>query len=174
MDQQKAKDSDPVRRTIEAAREKAFILYEGVQTPHRSCGIAIAETFGFPSGPYQSLRKGGITGCGECGAIVAGRLILGQMLGDPNPTGGVTPELRSAMEDFEACWRKRIDRGNAPADSIVCSDLTGQFVEFRSEERAHFCTSIAATVASICAEVALRHGYEVKIPPIEDTTDAEV
>ena len=162
------------RAVIEAARKKAFILYEGVQTPHRSCGIAIAETFGLPSAPYQSLRKGGITGCGECGAIVAGRLVLGQMLGDPDPTGGVTPALSAAMQDFEELWKDRIETGDAPADTIICNDLTGQFQKFRSSERAQFCTTIAAMVASICAEVALRHGYQVEIGPIEGIHDSEV
>ena len=62
---------------ITAAREKAFVLYEGVQVPHRSCGIAIAETFNLPTRPYQALRRGGITGKGPCGAIRAGEHVLG-------------------------------------------------------------------------------------------------
>jgi len=53
---------------VATARTKAFTLYEGVQVAHRSCGIALAETFGVPSRPYQALRRGGITGKGECGA----------------------------------------------------------------------------------------------------------
>ena len=43
----------------ELARQKCFILYEGQKTPHRSCGIALAETFNVPTAPYQSLRRGG-------------------------------------------------------------------------------------------------------------------
>ena len=66
---------------IAAARRKAHILYEGVLTPHRSCGIALAETFGLPSRPYQALRRGGITGEGDCGSIRAGELVLGELLG---------------------------------------------------------------------------------------------
>ena len=68
---------------VERAREHTRYLYDGVETPHRSCGISLAETFGRATPPYQSLRKGGITGCGECGAIKAGELILGEILGDP-------------------------------------------------------------------------------------------
>jgi predicted DNA binding protein len=56
------------RALIAAAREKAYILYQGRQVPHRSCGIALAETFGLATPAYQSLRRGGITGCGACGA----------------------------------------------------------------------------------------------------------
>ena len=41
-------------------------------------GICLAETFNLPTAPYQALRRGGITGEGECGAIKAGELILGQ------------------------------------------------------------------------------------------------
>ena len=85
---------------VERARWKAFGLYEGVRTPHRSCGIAIAETFGLPTASYQSLRRGGITGAGECGAIVAGRLVLGELLGDPDPNGPVTAALRAAMVEY--------------------------------------------------------------------------
>lgn len=159
------------RDLIEAAREKCFILYEGKRTPHRSCGIALAETFGLPSAPYQSLRKGGLTGCGECGAIMAGRLLLGQFFGDPDPTGGVTPTLRAAMDDYEARWRQRVDRGDAPGESIVCNTLTGQFAEFRGLERARFCTNLATEVATVCAEVILAHGGTFEITPIPDLAD---
>ena len=47
---------------VAAARAKADVLYAGVATPHRSCGIALAETFGLPTPAYQALRRGGITG----------------------------------------------------------------------------------------------------------------
>ena len=42
-----------------AARRKAFLLYDGRVTPHRSCGIAMAETFGLLTPAYQC--------CGEVG-----------------------------------------------------------------------------------------------------------
>src|SRR6478735_5555659 len=86
---------------ITAARDKAYVLYEGVKTPHRSCGIAIAETFDLPSRPYQALRRGGITGKGACGAIRAGEQVLGELLGDPDPGGAVTAELRAAISWFQ-------------------------------------------------------------------------
>ena len=78
-------------------RAKALVLYDGVETPHRSCGIALAETFDRPTAAYQSLRRGGITGKGRCGAVVAGQLLLGELLGDPDPVGKVTPALKQAM-----------------------------------------------------------------------------
>ena len=52
-------------RLVAAARRKAELLYEGRVTAHRSCGIAMAETFSRPSASYQALRRGGITGTGE-------------------------------------------------------------------------------------------------------------
>ena len=49
---------------VASARDKAFVLYEGTRTPHRSCGIALAETFSLPTPAYQALRRGGITARG--------------------------------------------------------------------------------------------------------------
>src|SRR5256885_8863492 len=105
---------------IAAARDKAFILYEGVRTPHRSCGIALAETFGLATPAYQSLRRGGITGKGACGAIRAGEQVLGELLGDPDPIGAVTPALRAAVTWYQDAWLARI-RANNP--DIVCDHL---------------------------------------------------
>src|SRR5512143_3410790 len=93
---------DEERSYVDAARRAAFTLYEGVRTPHRSCGIALAETFGLPTPAYQSLRRGGITGKGACGAIRAGEQVLGELLGDPDPTGVVTPALREAITWYQA------------------------------------------------------------------------
>src|SRR5438552_13895916 len=105
---------------IAAARDKAFVLYEGVRTPHRSCGIALAETFGVPTPAYQALRRGGITGAGACGAIRAGEQVLGELLGDPDPTGGVAPELRAAITWYQHVWRARL----VPDEpDIVCDHL---------------------------------------------------
>jgi hypothetical protein len=152
---------------VKAARDKAHILYEGVVVPHRSCGIALAETFGRETGAYQSLRRGGVLGQGECGAIVAGRLILGELLGDPDPSGAITPVLREAMERYEERWRAHVDRGAAPGESIVCNTLTGPFPIFRSPERHAFCTAIATEVATAIAEVLAERGAEVPIIPVD-------
>jgi hypothetical protein len=46
---------------VTAAREEAFVLYEGVRTPHRSCGIALAETFGSRRGDRRAGRVRGVT-----------------------------------------------------------------------------------------------------------------
>ncbi len=134
--------------------------------PHRSCGIALAETFGRPTAAYQALRRGGILGQGECGAIVAGRLLLGEILGDPDPAGPVTPALRDAMERYEVRARARINRGSAPGDGIVCNTLTGVFPVFRSAERHAFCTALATEVATALAEVLDDVGVHVPIAPV--------
>jgi hypothetical protein len=141
---------------VAALREKARVLYQGKQVAHRSCGIAIAETFGRPTAAYQALRRGGVTGEGTCGAVVAGQLVLGEIFGDPDPTGPATPALRAAMAHYLAEIARRLDRGGSP--TLVCNDLTGRFPVFQSEERLGFCTGIATTVAEVLAETVVRFG----------------
>jgi hypothetical protein len=117
-----------------------------------------------PTRPYQALRKGGITGEGLCGAVMAGQLVLGELLGDPDPTGPVTPALREAMETYLAAVRARVDRRRSAA--LVCNDLTGQFPDFGSEERLSFCTGIVVTVAEAVAEVLVAHGIAINPSPV--------
>ena len=152
---------------VAAARRKAFILYEGKRVPHRSCGIALAETFNLDTRPYQSLRRGGITGEGECGAIKAGELVLGEFLGDPDPVGGVTQALREAAVFYRSEWQRRVERGpGGSGGSIICNVLTAPLGEFRGEARQSFCTNIAASVAEIVAETLIRFGAVFEISPI--------
>jgi len=145
---------------VAAARDKAFVLYEGVQTPHRSCGIALAETFGLPTPAYQALRRGGITGKGACGAIRAGEQVLGELLGDPDPTGAVTPALREAVAWYQAAWRARV----VQQDNIVCDHLVRPHGDFMGAARKSFCTNLAADVAALTAEALCR--FAVKQPKL--------
>ena len=138
---------------VAAARDKAFILYEGVRTPHRSCGIALAETFGLATPPYQALRRGGITGEGACGAIRAGEQVLGELLGDPDPIGAVTPALRAAVTWYQVAWRDRLVP-NEP--DIVCDNLVRRHGDFAGPARKAFCTGLAAEVAALTAEALCR------------------
>ena len=148
---------------VQAFREKARILYEGKRVAHRSCGIALAETFDRPTPAYQALRRGGLTGEGTCGAIVAGQLVLGELLGDPDPTGPATPRLRAAMVRYRAEVARRLGGGtHAP----VCNDLVAPLGDFSGPERAAFCTDLAATVAEIVADVALEQGAAIAPSPI--------
>jgi hypothetical protein len=160
----------------EKAWRTAFVLYEGRTTPHRSCGIALAETFGLSPGAYQALRRGGITGDGECGAYKAGELVLGELLGDPDPTGGVTAALRQAITRYQQLAREKLVLGaqDAPRRSaaaqrllplhqvewdIRCNTLTGQFEAFQSPQRAAFCTNVAAEVARLVVLAAMDAGH---------------
>ena len=155
------------RALVAEAGRKAHTLYAGREVAHRSCGIALAETFSLPPAPYQALRKGGLTGEGECGAITAGELVRGELLGDPDPTGAVTDELRLAAGHYRRLWDERVDRGPGGAcGSIVCNDLTSVFEDFMGEPRQMFCTSIAATVAEIVAEILVRLEALEEITPI--------
>ena len=151
-------------------RSKAFVLYEGTRTPHRSCGIALAEAFGRPSAAYQSLRRGGITGQGTCGAIVAGQLLLGELLGDPDPTGKVTPALREAMTRYLARVHAELDRGESP--TIVCNDMTAPHGDFMGAARHGFCTRVVAQVAQLVDETLREHGVVVEAQPLTLTDGA--
>ena len=151
---------------IAKARERGLLLYAGDVVPHRSCGIAIAETFGRDTIAYQSLRRGGLTGRGECGAVVAGRLVLGELYGDPDPSGATTAVLRRAIQQYETLIEARLNRGNAASDARVCNDLSAQFTEFKSQERHDFCTGIAATVSEVVAEVIATESGAIELPPL--------
>jgi hypothetical protein len=146
-------------------RSKAFVLYEGSQTPHRSCGIALAETFGRSTLAYQSLRRGGITGKGQCGAIVAGQLILGEILGDQDPTGKVLPELRDAVERYQARIENELDRGSSP--DLICNNMTAPHGPFLGEVRHRFCTNVVAQVAQTVDELLRAAGVVVEATPVE-------
>jgi hypothetical protein len=145
-------------------RSKALLLYAGEQTPHRSCGIALAETFNRPTAAYQSLRRGGITGQGTCGAIVAGQLLLGELLGDPDPTGKVTPQLRDAMTRYLARVEAELDRGSSP--TLICNDMTAPHGEFMGSDRHRFCTGVVAQVAQLVDETLREHGQMTQASPV--------
>jgi hypothetical protein len=152
---------------VSAARDKAFVLYEGVRTPHRSCGIALAETFGLPTPAYQSLRRGGITGKGTCGAIRAGEQVLGELLGDPSPTGAVTAELRAAVSWYQEAWRVRMFASETAPD-VVCDTLVRPHGDFMGPSRKAFCTNLAADVAALTAEALCRFApVRPEIPRLE-------
>jgi len=150
---------------ITAARDRAFMLYEGVRTPHRSCGIAIAETFGLATPAYQALRRGGITGKGSCGSIRAGEQVLGELLGDPDPTGPVTSVLRAAVTWFQDAWSRRLFP-STPAPDIVCDSLVRPHGEFAGPARKSFCTNLAADIAALTAETLCRFGTAAQRPAI--------
>jgi hypothetical protein len=145
-------------------RSKALILYEGERTPHRSCGIALAEAFDRPTAAYQSLRRGGITGQGTCGAVVAGQLLLGEFLGDPDPTGTVTPALRTAMTRYLARVESELDRGSSP--TLICNDMTAPHGEFMGPARHRFCTAVVGQVAQLVDEILREHGVECHPTPL--------
>ncbi len=161
--------SSAEQATVDAARTGGALRYEGTVVPHRSCGIALAETFGRATAPYQALRRGGITGHGQCGTAVAGRLVLGELLGDPDPAGPATPRLRSAVTEFVSRWGAR----TGACDGASCNALVADFSTFKSPERAAFCTHLAAESAGLVAETLLRNGVAVEVVPVEESDSAD-
>ncbi len=146
---------------IKRAREKAHILYEGKLTPHRSCGVCLAETFGVPWRAYQSLRRGGITGEGACGAIRAGEMILGELLGPQNPEDPVGQTLKDAVIYYQSKWKEK--QSAAGWRDTICNTLVAPFPDFKSEARVGFCTNMAADTAELVAETLIRFGHPFKI-----------
>lgn len=160
------------QRRIDAARRKAFVLYDGRLVAHRSCGVALAETFGIPARTYSALRRGGITGEGECGAIKAGELVLGECLGEADPLAPVAPAHREAAQFYRSSLRGRVDLGRGgEGGSIVCNDLTAPFGEFTGEPRHEFCTSLVTEVAGLVCETLIRFGHDPKVDPVPEAND---
>lgn len=147
---------------VGAARARADLLYRGEAVAHRSCGIAIAETFGLPTASYQSLRRGGLTGHGTCGALQAGLLVLGELLGDPDPAGPPSPALKAAAVAYRAALSSTVP--GTPEDS--CNTRTSAFPDFAAPARARHCTDLAATAAAAAAGILWDHGRIVPIPPL--------
>jgi hypothetical protein len=125
------------------------------------------------------LRKGGVTGEGECGAIVGGRLVLGYFLGDPDPAGPLRPELLEAMVYYEDVWKERTEPGQAlmqgDTADIRCNTLVGHLADdFWGEERMGYCTHLAAQIAASVAETLEEFGSAFEIPalpqPEKDST----
>lgn len=148
-------ESQARERFVASRRACAERLYRGEETPHRSCGIALAETFGCPTPAYQSLRKGGITGEGPCGAIQAGVLLLGELFGDPDPTGPVTPELREAVGRYRSAVGLKVQ---GPLETS-CNQRTGDLGAFMGSERKGYCTNLAGDVAEAVAAVLWDLGH---------------
>ncbi len=146
-------------------RSKAFVLFAGDETPHRSCGIAIAEAFGRRTLAYQGLRRGGITGQGTCGAVLGGRLVLGELLGDPEPTGAVTEALRRATVAYERRIQEELDHG--PSVDLTCNRMTAPHGDFAGPARTTFCRSLVAQVAQLVDELLQAEGVRVEPVPVQ-------
>lgn len=156
--------SESEKALVAAAREKARILYEGKLVPHRSCGICLAETFGLPWRSYEALRRGGLTGEGSCGAIRAGELALGEILGPERPEDPAPEPLKAAIRFYQASWNEKQAREGW--GDTICNNLTAPLGDFMGAPRAAFCTSLAAEAAERVAEALARVGHPFTIEPI--------
>ncbi len=149
---------------VTAARAYAERLYLGDEVAHRSCGIALALTFGLDHHAYQSLRRGGLLGLGPCGALQAGVLVLGELLGDPDPAGPPTAELREAVRRYREIIVAEV--GGGFDDS--CNARTAAFTDFASRPRLLSCTRLAGVAAAGIATVLHELGRAPSLPPPPD------
>jgi hypothetical protein len=81
-------------------------------------------------------------------------MLLGELLGDADPTAAVTDELRAAMDWYQQQIPPRFDRGES-AD-YVCNHLTAPLGEFMGQKRKQFCTNLTGEVAALTLEAILR------------------
>lgn len=155
---------------VEQARIAARLRYAGEVMAHRSCGVALAETFGCGIRPYTALRRGGLTGEHDCGAMRAGEMVLAELLGSDDPGAAIPPGLQAAITEFRRRCREQY--GQAGSCRMTCNDLTEPFVEFHDSPRKRFCTELVETVAAHVAELVLEHGAEVRVIPAEGSSPA--
>lgn len=151
---------------VEAARAKAEVLYIGEVTGHRSCGVAVAETFGCNPKPYATLRRGGLTGEHTCGAVRAGEMVLSEIFAPEDPAAPLPEALKAAIIEFRELCHSRLASGLTGI--FICNELVAPYGDFQQPERKAYCTSIAATVAATVAEVAIRNGYDVRVSPLPE------
>ncbi|MBI2300945.1 MAG: hypothetical protein HYU66_18700 [Armatimonadetes bacterium] len=151
------------QEVVELARRTAETLYRGEAVPHRSCGVAVAETFGLNPVPYMILRRGGLTGESECGAVRAGEMALCELLADGQYVGALPPALAAAMDEYRRLFRERLSLGAC----VICNFLTTPQGDFAGQPRKDFCTSLASGVAALVAELALKHGASVQVRPAD-------
>ena len=77
----------------------------------------------------------------------------------------MTDALRAAAADYEQRWKAELFAGADNPDTI-CNHLTAPLGQFMGEQRRGFCTHLVSTVAALVAEVALRHGADIKVDPL--------
>ena len=96
--------------------------------------------------------------------MVAGQLVLGEVLGDPDPTGAVTPALRAAMRRYVDRVEAELDRGASP--DLVCAHMTAPHGDFAGAARHAFCTRVVAQVAQLVDETLREAGAAVAATPV--------
>lgn len=146
--------TDQEKEKIGQSEREATVLYEGKVVEHHSCGASVAITFGRHAGPYQSLRRGGITGKRFCGSLRAGEMVLGELLGDDSPTAKVTDALRAATIWYQAQIPKRFNASSK--DDYVCNHLTQDLGDFFGGNRKTYCTELTGKVAALTTEALIR------------------
>ncbi len=82
-------------------------------------------------------------------------MLLGELFGDPDPTGPVTPELREAVVRYRAALARKVEG----ALETSCNLRTAPLGPFLGAERKDYCTSLAGDVAEAVAGVLWDLGH---------------
>lgn len=92
--------------------------------------------------------------------MMAGVLVLGELLGDPDPTGMPTAELRRAIPMYREKIKEKLD---LQVDSSCNARVAAQG-DFGGTVRKRYCTELASLVAETVAEVLWELGKVREIP----------
>ena len=144
---------DSAQQLIEQLVQRAHDLYCGERLTKRASGVAIAETFGRRVTAYHGLSHGGFNGDGECGAIIAGRLVLAEFLGNSDPKEIKEGILVEAVLRYQQQIARRV-QGRGSTD-FVCSSLIAAYDDYSDPERLHFCCRLVSEVSRILAEILI-------------------
>ena len=144
---------DQAQQLIEQLIQRAHDLYGGERLTKRGSGVTIAETFGRRVTAYHGLSRGGFNGEGECGATIAGRLILAEFLGNSDPKEINDGTAVEAITRYQGEIQRRI-QGRGSTD-FICNSLIAAYEDYNDPQRLKFCCQLVCEVTRILAEILI-------------------
>ena len=88
-------------------------------------------------------------------------MVLGEYLGDPNPTGAMTDALKNGMAHYR---RLLAEAGLAPLAIITCDHLVQNYPDFMGDDRKAFCADLVVKVTEMVEQVLEEQGVQCRAP----------